>query len=99
MREEIAHVTFAEPPELLFKAVHVSFIDHAYKHGLNRLKMPFIDAYESETEARRAFTKNRAYIFSIRSGEMYKDGYKFYKLDTGVWGTDEIPAKYLLLHG
>ena len=100
MKEELVHMTLAEPPEFLFKAVPLNSIDHVFTHGLKRLKTPFIDAYETENDARIGFGYNKfAYIFVIRSRAMYEDGYKFYMLETGTWGTDEVPQKYLLLHG
>lgn len=93
-------MTIAEPPEFLFKAVDMELSDIIFRRGLNRLKMPFIDMYETDTLARRAYTKKKTpYIFAIRSRAMYEDGFKFYLLETGTWGTDDIPQRYLLLHG
>ena len=93
-------MTIADPPEFLFKAVDMELSDIIFRRGLNRLKMPFIDMYETETEARRAYTKKKTpYMFAIRSRAMYEDGFKFYLLETGTWGTDDIPQRYLLLHG
>lgn len=93
-------MVFAEPPEFLFKAVSEEFIDQTFRQGLNRLKMPFIDMYETENEARSAYGKRKpSYVFAIRSKAMYKDGYKFYRLETGTWGADEIPPRYVLLQG
>ena len=93
-------MTISEPPEFLFKAVDMELSDIIFRRGLNRLKMPFIDMYETETEARRAYTKKKIpYVFAIRSRAMYEDGFMFYSLETGTWGTDDIPQRYLLLHG
>ena len=34
-------------------------------------------------------------VFKINANQMYKDGYKFYKSEDGVWLTDNVPPKYL----
>ena len=35
-------------------------------------------------------------VFKINSSEMYKDGYKFYLSDNGVWLVDFVPIGYFL---
>jgi putative RNA 2'-phosphotransferase len=32
---------------------------------------------------------------TVRSGEMHRDGFKFYLSENNVWLTDEVPAKYI----
>ena len=34
-------------------------------------------------------------VYRINSGQMYRDGYKFYLSENGVWLTKEVPVKYL----
>ena len=34
-------------------------------------------------------------LYIVRSGEMYRDGYKFYLSKNGVWLTKAVPVKYL----
>lgn len=37
-------------------------------------------------------------ILRISAGNMYKEGFKFYLSDNGVWLTDKVPSKFLRLH-
>ena len=34
-------------------------------------------------------------VFVIRSGDMYKEGYKFYQAKDGVWLTEHVPFEYM----
>ncbi|PWK02191.1 Tpt1/KptA family lRNA 2'-phosphotransferase [Flavobacterium araucananum] len=34
-------------------------------------------------------------ILTVRSGQMFKDGFKFYLSENNVWLTDEVPSKYI----
>ena len=34
-------------------------------------------------------------VISVNSGQMYRDGYKFYLSENGVWLTEKIPVKYI----
>ncbi|MDE6950248.1 MAG: RNA 2'-phosphotransferase [Lachnospiraceae bacterium] len=34
-------------------------------------------------------------LYTIKSGEMYADGYPFFLSKNGVWLTKEVPARYL----
>lgn len=35
-------------------------------------------------------------VYSINSGQMYKDGYKFYLSKNEIWLTKKVPKKYLM---
>ena len=37
----------------------------------------------------------RPVLYIVRAGEMYRDGYKFYLSENGVWLTKKVPVKYL----
>ena len=34
-------------------------------------------------------------VLTVKSQEMFEQGFKFYKSENGVWLTDNVPAKYL----
>lgn len=36
-------------------------------------------------------------IYQVKSGDMYRDGYKFFCSVNGVWLTKSVPVKYLSL--
>ena len=97
MRKDLCHLTVQKPPEFLFVAVDMSKSDDAFKHGLKRLKKPFIEMYEKEHNARLAFRKGHPSMFIVLAEVMAEDGFTFYHAETGEWLTDEIPSKYLRL--
>lgn len=35
-------------------------------------------------------------VYLVKSGEMQRDGYVFYRSVNGVWLTKEVPVKYLV---
>ena len=94
--DSLTHITLQKPPEFLFCAVEGDSFDDAFRHGLKRLKMPFIVIYESDADARRIIPlKKHPVSFVVMSGLMAEDGYHFMLAETGEWLTDEVPAKYL----
>ncbi len=38
----------------------------------------------------------RPVVYEVRSGEMFRDGYKFFRSVNGVWLTKNVPVKYLI---
>ena len=34
-------------------------------------------------------------IYVVKSGEMHKDGFQFFRSVNGVWLTKEVPVRYL----
>ena len=97
--EDLVHLTLAEPPEFLYFAVDISLFDIIMKHGLNRLKMPFIELSENEYEAKRKTKVKVPYSFTVLAEYMRRDGFVFCKTDSGEWLTDDIPSKYIRLNG
>ena len=97
MKNDLCHLTLEKPPVILFYAVPIEDSDKVYKRGLNRLKNPFIEMYETRQEARGTIRNKIPSLFAILSGAMAEDGYKFFYAETGEWLTDEVPSKYLLL--
>ena len=97
MRKDLCHLSVQNPPEFLFVAVNAELSDKVFERGLKRRKMPFIEMYETEHEARRAIRNGRPSMFTILARVMAEDGYRFCVSETGEWLTDEIPARYLRL--
>ena len=96
MFDDITHLSLQKPPEFLFRAVNGDSVDETLRHGLNRLKMPFIVMYASEMEAVRKIPyKKNPSLFVIMSRLMEEDGYHFAKAESGEWIVDEVPSKYL----
>lgn len=50
---------------------------------------------DTETASKSGTRHEKLHIFKILSGKMYRQGYKFYCSDNGVWLTDYIPPNFL----
>lgn len=50
---------------------------------------------DKETAIKVASRRGKPVILTIRTGEMYKDGYLFYLSENEVWLTDNIPTRFL----
>jgi len=100
MRKDICHLSLQKPPEFLFCSVEGDLAELSYKHGLKRMKMPFIEMYENEIDARKRIPfQKHPYVFVVMADMMYEDGYKFSSAETGEWILDDdiIPPRYLRL--
>ena len=52
-------------------------------------------SFDEETAIKVGQRHGKPVIYTVKSGEMYKDGYKFFCSVNGVWLTKEVPVKYL----
>ena len=50
---------------------------------------------DEETAKKVGSRHGRPVLYIVSSGQMYRDGYKFYLSKNGVWLTKEVPVKYL----
>ena len=97
MKSNLCHLSLQKPPEFLFCAMKAEKSYEAFRGGLKRPEMSFIEMYASETDARRATKDVHPSVLVVLSGVMDEEGYLFYHAETGEWLADEIPARYLRL--
>ena len=50
---------------------------------------------EKDTAIKVGSRHGKPVLYIVKSGEMNRDGYKFYLSENGVWLTKEVPVKYL----
>ena len=86
-----------EPPEYLYHGTVKKFVKSIDEIGLipkSRLYVHLSEDIETAIDVgeRRA---NLADVYRVHSGQMYRDGFIFYKSVNGVWLTKEVPTKYL----
>ena len=85
-----------EPPEILYHGTGERFTKSIDAEGLNsgtRLYVHLSLDYDSAVKVGRRHGK--PIVYTVKSGEMFRDGYIFYRSVNGVWLTKEVPAKYL----
>ena len=95
---EMRHFSLAEPPEFLFGAVSVEFIDNVMRNGLNSVTTPFIELYEDADEAKRHIHHAKyTRAFTVLAGLMAEREYAFSVSEDRTWTTKEVPMKYIRL--
>ena len=85
-----------EPPEELWHGTGVKYEESIDAQGLipkSRLYVHLSKDSETATQVGKRHGKPRLYV--VKAGAMYRDGYKFYLSENGVWLTKTVPAKYL----
>lgn len=85
-----------EPSEFLYHGTVEKFLENIKKEGLQKMSRQHVHlSKDKETAVKVGSRRGIAQILTVRSGEMFKDGFKFYLSENNVWLTDEVPAKYI----
>ncbi len=89
-------LTALEPPQFLYHGTVAKFMESIKKTGLQKMSRQHVHlSHERETAINVGSRRGKAIILSIRTLEMYKNGFKFYCSENGVWLTDEVPTEYI----
>lgn len=85
-----------KPPEYLWHGTGEKYINSIKEIGLvkkSRLYVHLSGDYETAVLVGKRHGK--PVVFYVKSGQMYTDGYKFFKSKNGVYLTDFVPVEYL----
>ena len=86
-----------KPPVFLYHGTVAKFIDSIKEKGLLKMNRHHVHLSESIVTANKVGERRgKPILLSIKSNEMYKKGYKFYKSDNNVWLTEVVPSKYII---
>lgn len=84
------------PPEYLYHGTVAKFIDSIRKEGLKKMNRNHVHlSQDRETAIKVGSRRGKPVILSIRSGDMNRNGVKFFQSDNGVWLTKEVPNEYI----
>lgn len=84
------------PPEILFHGTGEKFVQSINESGLVPKSRLYVHlSKDRETACNVGRRHGKPYIYKVLSGEMYRDGYKFYLSKNGVWLAKNVPVKYL----
>lgn len=85
-----------EPPEFLFHGTGEKSVDSILKNGVIAKTRLYVHLSANEQTARQVGGRHgKPIIFRVSTGQMYRDGIKFFRSVNGVWLTKYIPAFYL----
>ena len=85
-----------EPPELLFHGTGKKYVNSILQQGLIPKSRLYVHlSKDIDTAIKVGKRHGKEVIFQVATGQMCRDGYKFYLSVNGVWLTKEVPVKYL----
>ena len=85
-----------QPPEILYHGTGEKYISSINEQGLIPKSRLYVHLSGDEETARKVGQRHgKPVIYKVKSGEMYNDGYKFFRSVNGVWLTKSVPVKYL----
>lgn len=85
-----------EPPKFLYHGTAKNFSASIKLRGLLKKSRLYVHLSSDEETALKVGRRHgEPKIFRVMSGEMFGDGFKFYRSVNGVWLTEHVPAKYL----
>lgn len=85
-----------EPPEYLYHGTGEKYVKSINQDGLIPKSRLYVHlSKDIETAENVGKRHGKEVTYRIDSRQMYRDGYKFYLSENGVWLTKEVPVKYL----
>ena len=89
----------AEPPEILFHGTGVKYEESIDKEGLIPKSRLYVHLSGDEETARKVGMRHgKLVLYHVKSEEVHRDGYEFFRSVNGVWLTKTVPVKYLEKH-
>lgn len=84
-----------QPPDILYHGTATRFLDDILNDGLKPMKRLYVHlSKDIQTASKVGKRHGDPVILKVYSGDMYKDGYKFYLSENGVWLTKKVDMKY-----
>ncbi len=85
-----------EPPEILYHGTGEKFVASIDEQGLIPKSRLYVHLSGDEDTAHKVGQRHgKPVIYTVKTGEMYRDGIAFYRSVNGVWLTKAVPVKYL----
>lgn len=86
----------AVPPEILYHGTAMRFLDSIMKEGLKPMSRLYVHlSRDVETAKKVGRRHGNPVVLKIRSGEMNKDGIRFYLSSNEIWLVKNVPRKYI----
>ncbi|MDE6592501.1 MAG: RNA 2'-phosphotransferase [Oscillospiraceae bacterium] len=89
-------LTASIPPELLYHGTSEASAAAIKNEGIKKMSRHMVHlSADIQTAEKVGARHGKPYIFTIRSGEMHRDGFEFFLSENGVWLTEFVPPEYL----
>jgi len=85
-----------EPPEVLYHGTVPASLAAIIRDGLKPMSRQHVHlSADRETADRVGSRRGKPTILVVRSGQMWRDGHRFYRSANGVWLANAVPPAYL----
>ena len=85
-----------QPPSVLYHGSATRFSESIERKGLLKQNRQFVHLSENIEQAKSVGRRHgKLILYGVKAEEMYRDGHKFYRSNSGVWLTDHVPVRYL----
>ncbi len=87
------------PPSKLFHGTALRNMESILKSGLDKRNRHHVHlSGDFETAIAVGKRHGKPIVFNVDSGQMYADRMEFYQSENGVWLTEKVPPKYLIMN-
>ena len=85
-----------KPPEILYHGTATKYEGAIDREGLKPKSRLYVHLSGDEETAKKVGIRHgKLVLYRIKSGEMHRDGFVFYRSVNGVWLTKAVPMKYM----
>lgn len=85
-----------EPPEFLYHGTAEGFLGNILTEGLKPMSRLYVHlSSDKETAAKVGKRHGNPVVLKVYSGEMFREGIRFFLSENGVWLTKDVPGKYI----
>lgn len=93
----ITKIEEMQPPEELWHGTGEKYVASIDQQGLIPKSRLYVHlSAERETAFKVGQRHGNPVVYLVKTGDMYRNGYPFYRSANGVWLTKEVPVKYLV---
>ena len=86
----------AVPPEILYHGTGEKYVESINAEGLKPKSRLYVHlSKDVETAVTVGSRHGKSIVYTVASGEMYRQGYTFYLSENGVWLTKNVPVDFM----
>lgn len=86
----------AVPPEILYHGTGEKYVDSINAEGLKPKSRLYVHlSKDVKTAVMVGSRHGKPVVYTVDSGEMYRQGYTFYLSENGVWLTKNVPVDFM----